>query len=175
MDGLRIRNGEPVLESAVYTYNQGPVLGALLELGGAVELERASRLIEAIGRGLTLPGTGVVRCEGTGDGGLFTGILLRYLALAARDARLPESTRSTARDLVLSTAEALWTGRSERTPDGHGSLQAPPHLLFRSTASGRRNISGGVRRRTFHPTSGLDGTGSGRNAGLGELRHAILV
>ncbi|QQQ62897.1 glycoside hydrolase family 76 protein [Paenarthrobacter ureafaciens] len=130
MDGLRIRNGEPVLESAVYTYNQGPVLGALLELGGAVELEQASRLIEAIGRGLTLPGTGVVRCEGTGDGGLFTGILLRYLALAARDARLPESTRSAARDLALSTADALWTGRSERTPGGQEASK--PRLIFSS-------------------------------------------
>ena len=31
----------------------------------------------------------VLRCEGTGDGGLFTGILVRYLALAAVDERLP--------------------------------------------------------------------------------------
>ena len=37
-DGLRIApGGELVLESAIYTYNQGPVLGALLELGGEAD------------------------------------------------------------------------------------------------------------------------------------------
>ena len=49
----------------------------------------------AVARSLTLaaPLMGrsatVLRCEGTGDGGLFTGILARYLALAAVDERLP--------------------------------------------------------------------------------------
>src|SRR6476620_8606024 len=44
-DGLRIApGGELVLESAIYTYNQGPVLGALLELGGDANLERAECL-----------------------------------------------------------------------------------------------------------------------------------
>ena len=38
LDGLRISpTGETILENAIYTYNQGPVLGALLELGGTQE------------------------------------------------------------------------------------------------------------------------------------------
>jgi predicted alpha-1,6-mannanase (GH76 family) len=53
----------------------------------------------------------VLRCDGTGDGGLFTGILCRYLALAAADPRLPGATRDTAARLVTDTAEAFWTGR----------------------------------------------------------------
>ncbi|MDR6688497.1 putative alpha-1,6-mannanase (GH76 family) [Arthrobacter sp. 1088] len=117
LDGLRIRNGEIVLEDAVYTYNQGPILGALLELGGQENLERAAHLVEAVARELIVPGTQVIHGDGTGDGGLFTGILIRYLALAARDQRLPEATRETAGVLVLSTAGAFWDGRRESGGD----------------------------------------------------------
>ena len=55
-DGLRIApGGEVVLESAIYTYNQGPVLGALLELGGEANLARAATLVASVARSLTLP------------------------------------------------------------------------------------------------------------------------
>ena len=118
LDGLRIApGGDVVLESSIYTYNQGPVLGALLELGGEANLARASALVAAVARNLTLPAplmgrsATVLRCEGTGDGGLFTGILVRYLALAAIDERLPAETRNTAATLVNDTAEAFWEGR----------------------------------------------------------------
>jgi predicted alpha-1,6-mannanase (GH76 family) len=117
-DGLRIAgSGKTVLESAIYTYNQGPALGALLELGGTANLTRASTLVLSVARNLTLPApllgrtATVLRCEGAGDGGLFTGILARYLALAAVDERLPAGIRSTAAMLVTDTAEALWEGR----------------------------------------------------------------
>ncbi|MFE4194461.1 glycoside hydrolase family 76 protein [Paenarthrobacter sp. NPDC056912] len=125
-DGLRIRNGEPYLEAAVYTYNQGPILGALLELGGDDNLRRAAGLVEAVARELTVPGTNIIRGDGTGDGGLFTGILVRYLALAAREARLPEAARETARTLVMTTAEAFWAGRTESID------KATPRLTFSS-------------------------------------------
>ncbi len=136
-DGLRISAaGNVRLEAAIYSYNQGPVLGALLELGGASNLARAAALVDGVARHLTVPpaatqrgrapdpgagagtgadaGTGagaILRGEGTGDGGLLTGILVRYLALAARDGRLPAAARETATALVLDTAEAFWAGR----------------------------------------------------------------
>ena len=117
-DGLRIApGGELVLESAIYTYNQGPVLGALLELGGEANLERAAALVAAVERHLTVQApllgrkAAVLRSEGTGDGGLFTGVLVRYLALAAVDERLSAETRATAALLVTDTAEAFWEGR----------------------------------------------------------------
>lgn len=122
LDGVRISTtGEAVVERAIYTYNQGPVLGALLELGGEANLARAATVVEAVARTLTRPrgdaaGGYVLRCDGTGDGGLFTGILARYLALAAGDARLPGSVRATAARLVLDTADALWDGRRAVTP-----------------------------------------------------------
>ncbi|MDI3242714.1 glycoside hydrolase family 76 protein [Arthrobacter sp. AL08] len=117
-DGLRITPaGGVVLEGAIYSYNQGPVLGALLELGGEANLARAAELVASVARGLTVPAAlagrtaDVLRCEGTGDGGLFTGILARYLALAAADQRLPAQARATATTLVNNTAEAFWEGR----------------------------------------------------------------
>ncbi|MGP4031156.1 glycoside hydrolase family 76 protein [Pseudarthrobacter sp. 1C304] len=135
-DGLRIApGGDVVLESAIYTYNQGPVLGALLELGGDANLGRASALVAAVARNLTLPATPqghpamVLRCEGTGDGGLFTGILARYLALAAVDPRLEADTRSTAAALVTDTAEAFWQGRRTLSP-GEPLARKGGRILF---------------------------------------------
>ena len=135
-DGLRISGtGDLLLEETIYTYNQGPVLGALLELGGEANLRRAAALVEAVARSLTQPApllgrtAAVLRCEGTGDGGLFTGILVRYLALAARDERLPAETRATAATLVNDTAEALWEGRRILPPQDR--LARPgSHLIF---------------------------------------------
>ncbi|WP_028265785.1 glycoside hydrolase family 76 protein [Arthrobacter sp. MA-N2] len=121
LDGAKIQEGKLVLAEEIYTYNQGPVLGALLELGGETNLARAAALVGSAAEHLTVQASPrqqenlVLRGEGTGDGGLFTGILVRYLALAAKDLRLPAVTRATARQLVLDTAEALWTGRATRT------------------------------------------------------------
>lgn len=129
VDGARLNAaGEITVENTIYTYNQGPVLGALLELGGETNLSRAATVIRAVDTHLTVPApalvpgsspdvrTSILRCDGTGDGGLFTGILCRYLALAALDARLPEGTRTTAGELVTATAAAFWAGR--RTQGG---------------------------------------------------------
>ena len=135
-DGLRISGaGDVVLEDTIYTYNQGPVLGALLELGGEANLARAAGLVSAVANNLTQAApllgrtAAVLRCEGTGDGGLFTGILVRYLALAAVDERLPAETRAAAAALVNDTAEALWEGRRILPP--HDPIaRAGSHLVF---------------------------------------------
>jgi predicted alpha-1,6-mannanase (GH76 family) len=128
LDGARLGpDGNVVIERAIYTYNQGPVLSALLELGGEANLARAAALVAAVERRLTVPagesgGAGpVLRCEGTGDGGLFTGILCRYLALAAADSRLPAGTREAAAGLVRNTAAAFWTGRRPVESAGAGN------------------------------------------------------
>ena len=84
LDGIRLRGGAEVLVPDVWSYNQGTVLGAR-----------------------------VLRTHGGGDGGLFTGILVRYLALAAAPrSGLDDDTREKARQLVHDTADALWRGRT---------------------------------------------------------------
>lgn len=119
-----IRGGAGVV-GHVYTYNQGTVLGALLELGRPRDLERAEALVHALGVHMTreVHGRRVLVQHGDGDGGLFTGILARYLSIAGDDARLDAVTRGEAARLVRTTGDALW---EQRDPDtGLFPLAAP--------------------------------------------------
>lgn len=137
LDGVKVSgSGEQAritsVERGLYTYNQGPVLGAYLTLldAGAADLltldpvEHVTGLVDAIERAFGLnfevSSAETLRLLGTqggGDGGLFTGILVRYLADVALHPALPETTRAKARELVLATAEVLWDGRREFDPD----------------------------------------------------------
>jgi predicted alpha-1,6-mannanase (GH76 family) len=121
-DGLRVApdGSVRVIEKAVYSYCQGVYLGICVELasrtGDAAWLRRAGRTVSAAAEHLA-DANGVLRCHGSGDGGLFTGILCRYLGLAA--AELPESemdTRRLAARLVTASAGAAW--RHRRIVDG---------------------------------------------------------
>ena len=72
---------------------------------------RAERTINAVAAHLA--DDDVLRGRGGGDGGLFAGILARYLALAAL--RLPElgsAAGDARRELVLASAEAAWRNRA---------------------------------------------------------------
>jgi predicted alpha-1,6-mannanase (GH76 family) len=105
------------LVRAQYTYCQGVVLGLEVELADRTQdarhSARARRLVDAIADNMA-PG-GVIQGAGGGDGGLFNGILARYLALAAN--RLPEDSpedttaRATAKELVLKSAQSAWDFR----------------------------------------------------------------
>jgi predicted alpha-1,6-mannanase (GH76 family) len=110
------------LVRAQYTYCQGVVLGLEVELAARTKdpdhAERVHRLVAAV-RDNMAPG-GVIQGAGGGDGGLFNGILARYLALVATT--LPENTpadtaaRAAAKELVLTSAKSAWDLR--QTVDG---------------------------------------------------------
>jgi predicted alpha-1,6-mannanase (GH76 family) len=110
-DGARVNpdGSVRVLERAVYSYCQGVLLGACLELGTATSqprwFEQAQATVHAVAEHLT--DDGVLRGHGGGDGGLFTGILARYLAVAA----VTLSSGEVAARLVLNSAEAAWRNR----------------------------------------------------------------
>ncbi len=89
LDGIWLRGGEEVLVPDVWSYNQGTVLAALVTLGDRESRDRAAALVAAVDARLTVEvdGVQVLRTHGGGDGGLFTGILVRHLALAATRAR----------------------------------------------------------------------------------------
>jgi predicted alpha-1,6-mannanase (GH76 family) len=134
-DGVKIIDGKPVLDETVFTYNQGPVLGALLVLGGAKNLARVGTTVEAVKSHLTEPRTHILTLGGTGDGGLFTGILCRYLAQVAVDPRLPESVRTRAGALVTTTASTVWKGRGERWAHT-GIIKKPERVLIFPKSAG---------------------------------------
>lgn len=127
LDGLRLEMGGARVERAVYTYNQGVMIGACLELalalrergdreGSTKYLTRLHNLIHAVAKDLATP-EGVIKGGGGGDGGLFNGVLARYLADAAvrmpDDGRMNRAAARIARRLVLATANSAWQHRLE--------------------------------------------------------------
>lgn len=117
---------EPKVSKRIYTYCQGVYLGACLELEW---LDRAEQTVAAVAE--RLAPRGVIRGHGGGDGGLFSGILARYLALAASQLPSGSPAATTARDLVLTSAEACWAnagrihGRPVFGPDWAKQVTAP--------------------------------------------------
>ncbi|AGP29959.1 glycoside hydrolase family 76 protein [Corynebacterium terpenotabidum] len=138
MDGVQLRvHGEDALAD-IHTYNQGVVLGALVELaraeraaaGVAVDavdevgmeyITRVHHLVQAVAaHAATTDGVidlGNGRGNGGGDGGLFKGILARYLALVVTDLpgddKLSRATRQLAKRLIIQSAESVWHYRLE--------------------------------------------------------------
>lgn len=115
-DGVRLAPDGSVREVAAttYTYCQGVYLGACVELA---ERDSDPRWAERAGAVLDAVSTHMAGADGVlpgyddgGDGGLFNGILARYLADAAR--RRPELA-APARRLVLASAESVWANRAE--------------------------------------------------------------
>lgn len=103
------------LQPTYYSYNQGSVIGAEVELarvGG--DRARIHLLVDAVAAELTADG--VMLGHGGGNGGLFTGILARYLAFAATnlpgDEPADRQARATAARLVQRSAEAAWDHRA---------------------------------------------------------------
>ena len=105
------------LVRAQYTYCQGVVLGLETELALRTEdvkhARRVHRLVAAVAEHMAPDG--VIKGTGGGDGGLFNGILARYLALVAtalpRHGPEDEKARHTARSLVLGSGAAAWEHR----------------------------------------------------------------
>lgn len=142
-DGVRMRMDGPETVGNIHTYNQGVALGACLEI--ALELRSRAgfgyaesiddvadadrvddsmrfithirELIQAIALHLATPGGVINWGNGNGDGGLFKGILARYLADIA--VRLPadnpanRAAKKVAARLVLSSATSVWNHRLE--------------------------------------------------------------
>ncbi|UIZ91957.1 glycoside hydrolase family 76 [Corynebacterium sp. CNCTC7651] len=145
-DGIRMRMHGPEVVEKIYTSNQGTVLGASLEIALALRedvglasdeaidsfeySERADAsvyyithiraIVQAVALHMASPQGVILSPEhetGEGDGGLFKGILARYLADVA--VRLPEdsrenmATKKVAARLVLASAQSLWSHRLE--------------------------------------------------------------
>lgn len=110
---LGVDGAVATVDRRIFTYCQGVHLGACVELaardGHPRWADRAVALVDAVTQRLARP-DGVLPGCGGGDGGLFAGILARYLVVAAL--RRPELTGPAAR-IVLASADAAWRGRLE--------------------------------------------------------------
>jgi predicted alpha-1,6-mannanase (GH76 family) len=110
------------LVRAQYTYCQAAVLGLEVELAVRTEdadhAKRVHRLVGAVAEHMAP--AGVIKGAGGGDGGLFNGILARYLALVTTtlpgDSPEDAAARDTARSVVLKSAQSAWDNR--QTVDG---------------------------------------------------------
>ena len=115
-DGVRLNPDGSIqaVETMTYTYCQGVYLGACVELveldGHSRWAERAAAVLDAIATRMAGPDDVLPGFDDGGDGGLFNGILARYLTDAA--VRRPELTPVATR-LVLASADAAWRGRAE--------------------------------------------------------------
>ncbi len=138
-DGIRLHADGPQTTGITYSYNQGTVLGAALEIAIALENQEAEKsedagdtqmfyiariqdLVRAVAKNMATP-VGVIDNQRDcapnkgGDGALFQGILARYLADVA--VRLPDRTaagraaKKEAARLVLASAAAMWNNRLE--------------------------------------------------------------
>lgn len=100
----------------LFTYNQGIVLGAELELvRTGADAARLHALVDALDTHHATDG--VLHGAGGGDGGLFAAITARYLADTARllpgDTPRDAASRATAARLVRAGADAAWHHRAE--------------------------------------------------------------
>ncbi|WP_026343990.1 glycoside hydrolase family 76 protein [Nocardia sp. BMG111209] len=117
LDGIHLPSGE--LEQPIFTYCQGTVLGLETELavhtGEFEHVERVQQLLRAVEEQLTTDS--IVTGGGGGDGGLFNGILARYLALVAvalpGEGAAQVAARRTAARIVTRSARAAWDHRLE--------------------------------------------------------------
>ncbi|WP_084461752.1 glycoside hydrolase family 76 protein [Nocardia kruczakiae] len=148
LDGIHLPSGR--IERPTFSYCQGVVLGLETELavrtGDARHLERVQLLLRAVEDHMTE--RNVVTGGGGGDGGLFNGILARYLALVA--IMLPgeeiaqRSVRRSAAAIVKASARAAWDRRLEVEGDplfGHDWNE--PARLPGGIAGAGRSTSGG--------------------------------
>ncbi|MBB3113929.1 putative alpha-1,6-mannanase (GH76 family) [Paenibacillus phyllosphaerae] len=114
-DGMNRTGDGSIDKDWKFTYCQGVFIGAGVELfrctGNASYLADAVRTAGAARDELVGAVTGVLPDEGDGDGGLFKGILVRYLGELTAVA--PEE--QTVAQLLEQQADTLWTeGRDER-------------------------------------------------------------
>lgn len=110
-DAKNVNTGH--IGKAVYSYNEGTYIGAAWELykitGDTGYLNQAVRAAEYAMNNRRPNGLLFGDETGSGDGGLFKGIFMRYFALLAKEGNLPPATRD------RYTAAILFAGNTLRT------------------------------------------------------------
>ncbi|MCG8309161.1 MAG: hypothetical protein MI975_17345 [Cytophagales bacterium] len=97
----------------IFSYNQGTFLGSALELyditGEKSYLNDAIKAADYTLNNLVNSNNQVLKDNGSGDGGLFNGIFIRYFTQLILHEDLPEATRKRYIIFMKHNAETLWT------------------------------------------------------------------
>jgi predicted alpha-1,6-mannanase (GH76 family) len=110
-DGIN-GNHDGQISKNKFTYNQGTFIGAALELynatGDGSYLSDAVRTATATIKDLDISPGGLLKSEGQGDGGLFKGILVRYLTLLTLKEDVSSTDREAYAKFLKYNAETLF-------------------------------------------------------------------
>lgn len=127
-------------EANIYTYNQGTYIGASLELykvtGEEEYLKEAIRTANyVINDKDKFSPSGILKGENSGDGGLFKGIFIRYLAQLTSNPDLEEFTRETYLRYIDKNAKSLWSKATLKpeTLFGHTWTSLPSSSIIDSS------------------------------------------
>ncbi|WP_207435920.1 glycoside hydrolase family 76 protein [Sabulibacter ruber] len=112
-DGInRTGNGE-IDKSWIFTYNQGVFIGAGQELhkatGEQAYLADAVRTANTAINSTELSPGGILKSENQGDGGLFKGILVRYLANLIEQPNVPQADKAKYINFLKYNGETLYS------------------------------------------------------------------
>lgn len=109
-DHINSETGE-IKRDWVFTYNQGTFIGSAVELFKIFN-ERAYLNDAALAANYTISSlvdNSILKSEGTGDGGLFKGIFIRYFVDLIQQDRLETTVRNRYIQFIKHNAETLWT------------------------------------------------------------------
>lgn len=109
-DNINGETGE-IQKSWIFTYNQGTFIGSAVELykilGEKMYLNDAALAADYTTSSLT--NNSILKSEGTGDGGLFKGIFVRYFTDLIQQDRLDAAAKRRYIQFLSHNAETLWT------------------------------------------------------------------
>lgn len=112
-DGMSFKDGAiSVNKDWKFTYNMGTFLGGALELYNITKdkayLDQARKTATYTISSTSLSPAGILDEGGTGDGGLFKGIFIRYFTQLAECNDLENNTKNIYRSFVKDNATSLW-------------------------------------------------------------------
>ncbi|MEZ0542461.1 glycoside hydrolase family 76 protein [Fibrella arboris] len=125
-DGINRQNDGKIDLTWKFTYNQGLMIGAGLEMFRATQnqtyLSDATKTANFTLADPELTNNGLLRAEGNGDGGLFKAVLVRYLTLLATEPAVSADTRTRYVNYLTFNAETLWRTGTQKPQVVYGTF-----------------------------------------------------